>query len=447
MKKLPFGKTQETRDEPTCGEPHDEFLELCALSTSGTLTESEQRRLESHLSSCHDCRKAMREFNAVVDEVIPSIASDCIRDDEPSGSGSWSQDQVLNTLLKRLHEEDHRRQLNHKHQPFSSAQNLRLANSDTWRNIWTLYATGVLLFITLTILLYRIGIRAGEHVASVIPLSAKLTADTINTQLTEAQHEYQVSQAEILERDRIIANLRRDLQRQSADLNHFKLKQQSLESELGNEETDKQSLAQERSELAETLNAAQSRLESLQQRLVVTEKRASEENATVAALQDRIRDLAGLLDARNKAIDDEEELLSHDRDIRELMGARDLYIAEVYDVGDNGATRKPYGRVFYTKGKSLIFYAYDLDQQTNVKNASTFQAWGMRGTDRQQALSLGIFYEDNDSKKRWVLKTSDSKLLEQVDEVFVTVEPNGGSHRPSTRPLLFAYLRVGANHP
>jgi hypothetical protein len=444
MKKLRFGKTQ---DEPTCGESHDEFVELCALSTSGTLTESEQRRLESHLSSCHDCRKAMREFNTVVDEVIPSIASDCIHDDEPAGSGSWSQDQALNTLLKRVQEEDHRRQLNHKHQPFSSAQNLRLPNSDTWRNIWTLYATGVLLFIALTILLYRIGIRAGERVANVAPLSTKPTADTINTQLTEAQHKYWVSQAEMLERDRIIANLRRDLQRQSAELNHFKLEQQRLESELGNEDTDKQSLAQERAELAERLDAAQSRLESLQQRLVVTEKRASEENATVAALQDRIRDLAGLLHARNKAIVDEEELLSHDRDIRELMGARDLYIAEVYDVGDNGATRKPYGRVFYTKGKSLIFYAYDLDQQTNIKNASTFQAWGMRGTDRQQALSLGIFYEDNDSKKRWVLKTSDSKLLEQVDEVFVTVEPNGGSHRPSTRPLLFAYLRIGANHP
>ena len=49
------------------------------------------------------------------------------------------------------------------------------------------------------------------------------------------------------------------------------------------------------------------------------------------------------------------------------MGARDLYIAEVYDVGGNGATKKPYGRVFYTKGKSLIFYAYDLDQQAGVR--------------------------------------------------------------------------------
>jgi len=46
----------------------------------------------------------------------------------------------------------------------------------------------------------------------------------------------------------------------------------------------------------------------------------------------------------------------------------------VYDVERTGETRKPYGPVFYTKGKSLIFYAYDLDQQPGVKNASTFQA-------------------------------------------------------------------------
>jgi hypothetical protein len=76
------------------------------------------------------------------------------------------------------------------------------------------------------------------------------------------------------------------------------------------------------------------------------------------------------------------------------MGARDLYVAEVYDVARSGETQKPYGRVFYTKGKSLIFYAYDLDQEAEVKNASIFQAWGRRGPDRQQALSLGIFYEE-----------------------------------------------------
>ena len=54
---------------------------------------------------------------------------------------------------------------------------------------------------------------------------------------------------------------------------------------------------------------------------------------------------------------------------------QDLYVAEVYDVERTGETKNAYGRVFYTKEKPLIFYAYDLDQQPGVKNASTFRAW------------------------------------------------------------------------
>jgi anti-sigma-K factor RskA len=108
---------------------------------------------------------------------------------------------------------------------------------------------------------------------------------------------------------------------------------------------------------------------------------------------------------------------------------------------------KPYGRVFYTRGKSLIFYAYDLDQQTEAKKTNAFQVWGRRGPDRQQALSLGIFYEDNATRKRWILKCDDPKTLAQIDAVFVTVEPNGGSYKPSGNSLLFAYLRVNPNHP
>ena len=446
MKRFRFLKT---RIDAPADTPHDEFLELCALATSGSLTESEQRRLQAHLSCCQECRNAIREFDTVVDEVIPSIAPECVGDDQPGWTGSWSEGEALNSLLERLEQEgrSHPIAANRRYQPFPSAEGLRLASSDTWRNIWTLYAAGVLLFMALSIALYRAGIRAGDRVADTSPSIATPAADTLDNWLKEALRRYQASQAEIVERDKTIASLRRDLQRQSADLSHFKMEQRRLESELHSEEADKQSLLQERSELAEKFDAAQSRLESLQQQLALADKQASEENATIALLQDRIRDLTGSLDARNKAIDEEEELLAHDRDIRELMGARDLYIAEVYDVDPNGKTRKPFGRVFYTKGKSLVFYAYDLDQQTALKNASTFQAWGARGPDRQQAVSLGIFYEDNSSKKRWVLKTSDATVLDRIDEVFVTVEPNGGSHKPSTKPLLFAYLKVGANHP
>jgi len=45
------------------------------------------------------------------------------------------------------------------------------------------------------------------------------------------------------------------------------------------------------------------------------------------------------------------------------------------------------------------------------------------------------------------LKFDDPKTLAKIDAVFVTVEPDGGSHHPSGKQLLFAYLRVTPNHP
>jgi len=50
----------------------------------------------------------------------------------------------------------------------------------------------------------------------------------------------------------------------------------------------------------------------------------------------------------------------------------------------------------------------------------------------------GIFDSSKSSARSWII---------QIDAVFVTVEPNGGSHKPSGKPLLFAYLKVDPNHP
>ena len=82
-----------------------------------------------------------------------------------------------------------------------------------------------------------------------------------------------------------------------------------------------------------------------------------------------------------------------------------------------------------------------------LKRASSFQAWGRRGPDREQAINLGVFYEDSGAKKRWILKCDDPKTLEQIDAVFVTVEPNGGSHKPTGKSSSSPLLRVDPNHP
>jgi len=75
----------------------------------------------------------------------------------------------------------------------------------------------------------------------------------------------------------------------------------------------------------------------------------------------RLTSLTQLVKVREQALDQKEaetargqELLEYDRDIRELMGARELYMADVHDVSGKG-TAKTYGRVFFTKESRLIF--------------------------------------------------------------------------------------------
>jgi hypothetical protein len=54
-------------------------------------------------------------------------------------------------------------------------------------------------------------------------------------------------------------------------------------------------------------------------------------SAQANALSAKVEDLTRLLQEREAALNQEDELLAHDRDIREVIGARNLYIAEVYD--------------------------------------------------------------------------------------------------------------------
>jgi hypothetical protein len=169
-----------------------------------------------------------------------------------------------------------------------------------------------------------------------------------------------------------------------------------------------------------------------------------------ASVESELTDLRAANRDQERRLKDDEQFLTSDRDIRELMGARKLYIADVFDVDSGSHTRKPFGRVFYTQNKSLVFYAFDLDHQPGVKNASVFQVWGQRdveANDSSHAMNLGILYMDSESNRRWVLRSDDPKQLDEIDAVFVTVEPHGGSQKPTGKPLLYALLRKEANHP
>ena len=433
-------------------EPHDEFLELCAVSTSGQLTEEDQRRLQEHLAVCSSCREALQQYEAIIRHAIPAMAADETPENLEAGP-RWSEKRAESALFDRIAREEGKPGIEQNgpiqiHRQTSARRVLSPASAAAWRSVWALYAAGILLFIALGFCAYQVGIRRGTNAANVAaPHPDTQSQISLEEKLSDASHEREVARAQVEQRDNLIADLRRQLEQQSAKMDQMKAAQEQSDAALRNADAGRQELIQQRTEAEQKFNAAQLSAQALQTKLDSIAEKSSQDAKQAATLDAKVNELTNLLHQRDAAVDQQQELLAHDRDIRELIGARDLYVAEVYDVARNGATQKPYGRVFYTKGKSLIFYAYDLDQQTVAKNASTFQVWGRRGPDREQAFPLGIFYEDNAAKKRWVLKLDDPKLLAQIDAVFVTIEPNGGSRKPSGKPLLFAYLRVDPNHP
>jgi hypothetical protein len=248
------------------------------------------------------------------------------------------------------------------------------------------------------------------------------------------------------EQDAVTA-LRNQLRLDQLENTRLRESQSQLEADLAARNANLSRSVQERADMEQRLASLQTNAESIQARLDLISSQKAQDAAQPAALNTQMDDLNAAIEEKNKEIAKQQELLQYDRDIRNLISARNLYIADIQDVAKSGDTQKPFGRVFYTNEKSLIFYGYDLDQQKGVKSASVFQAWGRRVNDRQHDVSLGLFYQDDANQKRWVLKLNDAKTVSQIDAVFVTVEPAGGSPKPSGKPLLFTYLRLDPNHP
>ena len=141
---------------------------------------------------------------------------------------------------------------------------------------------------------------------------------------------------------------------------------------------------------------------------------------TIAAQDLEMQNLSEKLTEQTEILERERTLLAAGRDIHDLMGARNLHIADVFDVDSKGKDQRAFGRVFYTEEKSLIFYAFDLGDRNTAKRNASFQVWGTRGPAQNPAQSLGIFYVDDQKQNRWLLKFEDPRILAQIDSVFVT---------------------------
>ena len=435
---------------------HEEFLELCAAAVAGELSVEEQARLDAHLVVCPDCCRAKSEFEAATIRSVAALAEEPPQESEQDGDPSWSVEKAEAAFFRRLEREQEGSESDRTgYDPSDRAKGGKRftyrPSQIQWREVWMPFAAAIFLALALGIAAYKTGMRRGTDVARTLALPATESGGSVEAQASDAGYERAQLLAKLAENTKVIDNLKRQLSEQMRIVASLKSTEPAPSHSLGNGTESAHGASNAKTD--EALAAARLKLSELQKTVDAATAQRDDKARQAAALEAKVNELTQVVRDREQSLDQKDaevtkgqELLEHDRDIRELMGARQLYMADVRDVSGAG-TNKTYGRVFYTKGKSLIFYAFDLDAQPGLQNANSFQAWGRKGPDQQQARSLGIFYEDNVSKKRWVLKDDDPKTLEDIDAVFVTVEPNGGSQHPSGKQLLFAYLRISPNHP
>ena len=401
---------------------HDEFVALCALFPSGELTEEEWALLQVHLAYCDSCRIVFDQYQQIAIDVLPAIAASVTPDvDNSPGPFSFSLGKAEQQLMDSL----------------DSASTIITLRRLPWQIVTGALAACAILALGLTGLLLHISkaklVTEPSAATQVRPPQAIVTS----SQGANLRSELEISQ-------RKAAELQQQLNEDKENWQQLNRTVTRLQKQVETKTAELKSADDERDHIGQQLASAQSESQSLLNKIAVANSGAAQQAARTASIEARLHDADAALEEKDRTLGLDKEFLAHDREIRDLIGARDLYIADIYDVAQNGKTNKPFGRIFYTKDKSLVFYGYDLDKHTGLKQSVAFQAWG--SGDGTQHVSLGLFYQD-ETHKRWVLRFNDTKTLARLNTVFVTAEPQGGSAKPTGKPLLMAYLQMQSNHP
>lgn len=433
-------------------EDHERFQELSALANSGTLNPGEWRELKRHLQVCEACRESYDHYHLLSTVGMPFLAAAY---SHPQEQKDWDDTRAREKLLGRLEAAEQvpartdLRRSTPPHLLLGIGANHGSANLLPALNQWVKLGMAACLGIAVVFGAYSIGgrVRNGDKPRS---LSSQRQMQQLASEKQSSDNLVESQVARISEMQEQNARKEQEAGKLRTALHALENRSRELEAADGTTQEQLREIAEERDQLKTQLQQAEQSNQNLKSELVNLRAEHDRTLVQTASLESRIDELTASSRDQERRVEDDERFLASDRDIRELMGARKLYIADVFDVDSGSRTRKPFGRIFYTQNKSLIFYAFDLDRQAGVKAASIFQVWGQKETEpleKPHAMNLGILYMDSESNQRWVLRLDDSKQLAQIDAVFVTVEPHGGSRKPTGKPFLYALLRKEANHP
>jgi len=419
---------------------------LCSLCAIGELTVSEKRELDAHLAECAECNAMLRDFEHIALLDLPAIAAERTYETPLPELRLQYPEQILAKILnpsdKQIEDVNHI----YEDEPDESFQSVPVQSRR-----WSLVlgpARWPLGWAVACVVIVAAGYFAMQARRPAIPLKPDLSAALQQAQSEAQEWKQRAEQTE--SQERLSAHQLETSVGQKAEavatLETLRVSYSGLQQR---QKLLEQQLADESGKLAEKESDLQSTRTSLEQerqqvKLLDTELQTA--SAKAAEARDRIAHFSQVSEKFSTPTAAPEPRVT-DAEARQIFGARDLHIVDVYDVDRSGKTRRTYGRVYYVNHSLLLFYAFDLEDRKHNRKAAGFQAWGFREPNSSKPENLGLFYVDDASLNRWVLRVSDASVLSRIDTVFVTLEPPQGSDSPRGPKLLFASLGGPANHP
>jgi hypothetical protein len=412
---------------------HSKFEELCALAVTGQISPEDLNELEAHLKACETCRRAQADF-VEIESLWLSPAPDPASHFHEIGST------MNQRILRRMQSAGAR---------FSKPALKEIGRESPWVGIFGFRSLSVPAYAAGALALIAIGVAVGIEISThrttpALENGAGVVSERPTPGVPSAVRQRDNADRELIAAQQSAERLNQKLTAAEAERSRTLVRLEQAERQLVALKDSNESDAAEIATLRAATDQARMEVADVRTQLAKLKEVQSSKDADLVAAVYRAHEAEDKLAEQSASIERERQLLGAGREIRDIIGARNLHIVDVADVG-GGGVKKPFGRVFYTEGKSLIFYAYDLDKP---KGKQAFYAWGHREGDPHSTRMLGLIYNDDQAQKRWAFKFDDPKVLAEIDSVFVTLEPNDKpGESPKGKKLLKAFLGTPPNHP
>jgi hypothetical protein len=402
---------------------HDHYEELCALAVSGQISAQQANDLAEHTTACAGCQILLDDFAQIAAQALPEYCDKHKAARTPIG--------MKERFLARARSEG-------LHIGRKSA--LGTHRRWDWRRAFILQtAIAVpILVVAVPVELYRS--YHENATVRISPANDGVPSRRPVDDRKDLQEQLAKLQAHLDERTRIIDSERQALE--SAEADKVQLNGRLAEIERQNVDLNR-GLADRENEAAQ-LNAEMAQTKATLENLSSVKARAE---LAIQADQAELKELRLKVASLDEQLSESQELSAAANQAKDLIVARNLHIVDVDDTDGAGRRQRPFGRIFYTEGKNLVFYAYDLNDTRKLNAKINFYVWGSREGDNKPVRSLGIFRSDDPKDARWVLKFDDPRVLAQINCVFVTAESAKKEvKQPTGQQILFASLGA-TNHP